>query len=220
MSEALLRELAEKIAREQFLSQWPIYLLMLAFAFVGGALASYFGSYFKKRGEALATKSDFYDLLTQLKATTVVTEEVKSKVSRLDWTTKERTILRRTKLEELLLKLHELADWQDTQRWSHIYSNETNTTISPLPKITLLLVLYFPELRIEVSTYLNLHRAIMIDLSKVKLTIIKNNNNLTNQSILRSNAAEVYLLQYREQLLSLSSIENNCYAIMNKLIND
>ena len=218
MSEALIRELAERIAREQFLSQWPIYLLMLAFAFVGGALASYFGSYFKKRGEALATKSDFNDLLIQIKATTAATEEVKYKISHIDWTKKERTILLRTKLEELLLKLHELADWQDSQRMSCLYSTAINFSGSPLPKVMLLVVLYFPDLKIEIVSYLNSHRKIMILLATWHLKIVSPSNTPETQNIIQANASGEYMEQYRGQLISLASIEDNCYKIMSQLV--
>ena len=218
MSESLLRELAERIAREQFLSQWPIYLLMLALAFVGGALASYFSSYFKKRGEALATKSDFNDLLIQIKATTAATEEVKLKVSHMDWTTKERTLLKRTKLEELLLRLHELADWQETKRLQLMYNGEPSPSLSPLPKVSLLLVLYFPDLRLEIGEYLNIHRKIMILLTETKLKILHANNDIDKINTIREPAAETFIEHYRTQLLALGSIENRCNIIMDHLI--
>jgi hypothetical protein len=216
MSESLLRELVEKIAHQQLLNQWPMYLLMLALAFIGGAAASYFGSYFKKRGESLATKTDFDNLLIQVKATTIATEEVKSKITHLDWTTKERTILRRTKLEELLLRLHELADWQESKRIELMFNGEQNHNLSPLPKVSLLIVLYFPELRFEIGEYLNLHRKAMILLSDTHLKVLGAKDE--QLIIIRSEASTAYLEQYKFQLQALNSIENQCHLIMNQLI--
>ncbi len=36
MSEALIREIAEKIAHEQLIAQWPVYLLMAAISLIIG----------------------------------------------------------------------------------------------------------------------------------------------------------------------------------------
>jgi hypothetical protein len=116
MSEPLLKELAAQIAQEQFLLQWPIYGLMLCLALVVGFCAAYIGAYAKKRGEAFATKADFYELLSQVKVTTAVAEEVKAKISHADWAAREERILRRAKLEDLVQAIHEVQRWQDEDR--------------------------------------------------------------------------------------------------------
>ena len=221
MSETLLRELAERIAREQFLSQWPIYLLMLLLAVAGGALASYCGSYFKKRGENLATKSDFDDLLAQIKATTTATEDVKSKISHLDWSTKERKVLLRNKLEELLHRLHELEDWQDEKRYIALYTDEKFIThSSTVSKATIIIALYFPELRQIVHDHIQMHRRIMILLSKARSEFfkLKSKNDYTGISLMQSKAEDDYIKIYTEQIYSLASINDKCHTIMNELI--
>jgi hypothetical protein len=219
MSEVLLRELAEKIAREQFLSQWPIYALMVLLAVVGGALASYFGSYFKKRGENLATKSDFNNLLAQIKATTIATEDVKARISHLDWSTKERKVLLRNKLEELLNRLHELEEWQDEKRHIALYTDEVFITHAAIvSKATILIALYFPELRQTVHDYLQMHRKIMILLSRARSDILKSKVNKTDISTIQNKALEGYIGIYTEQMLALASINDECHSIMNKLI--
>lgn len=78
MSETLLREIAERIAKEQFLLHWWVYCLMLAISFVFSIGGAYLGSYAKKRGEDFATKKSFEDLMSQLKATTDLVENIKS----------------------------------------------------------------------------------------------------------------------------------------------
>jgi hypothetical protein len=217
MNETILRELAERIAHEQFLSQWKIYLLMLALAFVGGALASYLDSYFKKRGENLATKADFNDLLNQLKVNTIATEEIKSKVSHTDWATREHRTIRRTKLEELLQRLHELAEWQDTQRLL-VFGDEMSALSSPSTKVELLYILYFPELRIEILEYLNMHKKVMLLLSNTKIKVIESNNNSIIMTKLRSTFATDYVSHYANQIQALALIENRCQVIMGQLI--
>lgn len=158
MSEALLRELAERIVREQFLLQWPIYGLMFAIAVVVVFIAAYLGAYAKKRGEAFATKADFRDLLDQLKATTAVAEEVKAQVSHADWATRELKTIRRVKLEELLQTVYELEAWQDLERSFRVFNSGNEPGRYPLPKIELLVGLYFPELRVIVNEYCVRHR--------------------------------------------------------------
>jgi hypothetical protein len=221
MSEALLRELAERIAREHFLSQWPIYTLMLILAFIGSALASYLGSYFKKRGENLATKTDFNNLLAQIKATTIATEDVKSKISNLDWSTKERKVLLRNKLEELLHRLHELEDWQDEKRYIALYTEEKFIThSSTVSKATIIIALYFPELRQIVHNHILLHRKIMILLSnsRAEFLKLKSKNDYAGIASMQNKAADDYLKIYTEQIYSLASINDECHTIMNELI--
>lgn len=219
MSEVLLRELAEKIAREQFLNQWPIYLLMLLLAVVGGALASYFGSYFKKRGENLATKSDFNNLLAQIKATTIATEDVKARISHLDWSTKERKVLLRNNLEELLNKLHELENWQDEKRHLALFTDEKFITHSAIvSNATILIALYFPELRQAVHDYFQMHRKIMILLANARLEILKLKSDPYAILALQNKASEEYQKIYTEQFFALASIDDKCHLIMNKLV--
>jgi hypothetical protein len=81
--------------------------LSLTFLAGGGLTAFVFaavgGAYFKKRGEALATKHDFADLVEQLRTTTAAAEEVRLALSNADWTAREWKNTRRVKLEEMLV---------------------------------------------------------------------------------------------------------------------
>jgi hypothetical protein len=73
-------------------------------------------SYFRTRGQNLATKHDFDELSKQLKANTKLVETIKSEVSQRDWVQREWTNLRRVKLEALLEKMPECEAYLDQRR--------------------------------------------------------------------------------------------------------
>jgi hypothetical protein len=91
-------------------------ILNLAIAALVSALTALGVSYFRTRGQKLATKHDFDELQKQLKANTELVETIKSEVSQHDWAQRERTTLRRLKLEALLEKVHECEDYLDRRR--------------------------------------------------------------------------------------------------------
>jgi hypothetical protein len=81
-------------------------LLVILNAVIAGLVSSLTAlgvSYFRTRGQNLATKHDFEELQKQLKANTELVETIKSEVSQRDWAQREWTNLRRVKLEALLV---------------------------------------------------------------------------------------------------------------------
>jgi hypothetical protein len=56
-------------------------LILLVLAVLVGLISAYLASYVKKKGENLATKEDFHELLRQLKLTTQATEQIKAQSS-------------------------------------------------------------------------------------------------------------------------------------------
>lgn len=218
MSETLIREIAERIAREQFLLQWPMYLLMVAIALVVGIAAAFIGAYAKRRGESLATKADFEELLLQLKATTAVAEEVKSKVSHADWAAREQKTLRRMKLEDLLQAVHEVQEWQDLDRCIRIFGSGKEPGASPLPKVERIAGLYFPELLVSVHAFCQLHRQMTISVLQAHQDIVGATNNLAAQQVARQNFATAWAPLYQSQLLNVAAIESQARGLMQELV--
>lgn len=218
MTETLLHQLAEKIAREQFLLQWPIHALMLAIALVVGFGAAYLGSYAKRRGETFATKADFADLLSQQKATTAVTEEVKARVSQADWATRELKTLRRVKLEEFLQAVYELQNWQDLEKSARVFDSGKDPGPSPLPKVELLVTLYFPELRAAAHECCQIHRRMAIEILQAHSSLLSTANDHSAQQNLRQQFANEWKALYQSQLESISVIERQSREIMAGLV--
>jgi uncharacterized membrane protein YraQ (UPF0718 family) len=89
MDTNLIREIASQIINEQIFQNWKFYSLTFAIAFVSAGMGSFIISYFKKRGENLATHSDLELIVDQLKQITQTTEAVKSEISQAEWKKKE-----------------------------------------------------------------------------------------------------------------------------------
>jgi hypothetical protein len=58
------------------------YLLVILIVLCTSAIGSFLGAYLKKKGESVATKEDFNDLIEQIKVQTKITEEIKGGVER------------------------------------------------------------------------------------------------------------------------------------------
>jgi hypothetical protein len=104
VDEATIQQIAaEVVARLPYGDRYWLVVYVVVAALVG-AVAALGTSYFRTRGQNLATKHDFDDLATkhdfdelqkQLKANTELVETIKAEVGQRDWTARERTSLRR-----------------------------------------------------------------------------------------------------------------------------
>lgn len=218
MSEALIREIAERVVQQQFLLQWPTYALMIAIALVSGFSGAYFGAYAKKRGEFHATRADFDALLAQVRATTTVAEEVKASVSHSDWAAREQRTLRRQKLEELIHSIYEVQAWQEQERDARIYESAKPSGLYPMPKTEVLAGLYFPELREEIQKFGTLHRALAMAILQSHSELLSAKGNPSEKQAARNRFADVWRPLYQDQLSCISEIETHAREIMAKLV--
>ena len=153
MTEADIAALAIRIADTSFALHWYQYLLIIACTFVGAAAGAYSSAYFRKRGETFATKADFETLLSQLRATTDMTEDIRRRVSHEGWLEQQRRSTRKEKLEELLKAAYEVHLWLDREK-DHVLFDETpNTLPDPTYKVAILEALYFRELGDQIRTF-------------------------------------------------------------------
>ena len=74
----LVRAVANEIVNQTIFENYRFYLLVVAISLVASAVGAFTVAYFKKRGESLATKADFAEMLRQLKDTTSLAEGIKS----------------------------------------------------------------------------------------------------------------------------------------------
>jgi hypothetical protein len=218
MSEALIREIAEKIIKEQFLIQWEYYTLLIALFLITGFGSAYIGAYARRKGETLATKADFNILLQQLTATTAIAEDVKSRISHADWATRERLVLRRIKLEELLQAVHELQIWQAEERSQRIFGANKAPGPSPLPRVQRIAGLYFPELKVAVIDFCQSHRKMSIALLTCEKELLEFQNNFLAQKAVREKFSQAWMLEHQAQLDLVLKIEKEAQKIMADLI--
>jgi hypothetical protein len=126
----------------------------------------------RTRGKNLAIlKGGFDNPQAQLPGKTATVETDKGAIGQEDWRTREWATLRRTKLEKLLIRVHDCEHFADQLR---------NTTLKehleqrdPLSELEVITTLYFPELKAQVDAYLGQCRAKRIDIFAVPSEIGK-----------------------------------------------
>jgi len=139
---------------------WPLAIQTVLMLLVAGS-AAYFGSYFRTRGQNLATKHDFTELRKQLSANTRLVESIKSEVSLRDWAQREHKTLRRTKLETLLDKTHECWAYLQRAHLSAIAGEPAPSERDHISELNTLANL-FPELDREANDFALICREQMI----------------------------------------------------------
>lgn len=151
MSEELIREIAQEIVRQMPpMGGWAYYVI-LVLCMVASA---FLGAYLRKRGETYATKADMEEVLKQLKETTQTVEEVRTAVAHQDWQSREWKTLRRTKLEELSISIHEIHATSLSYMREIIFAEQVASEELKGWKVVMLCMLYFPDLKGPVQKFL------------------------------------------------------------------
>jgi hypothetical protein len=132
-----------------------LMILNVVIAALVSALTALGVSYFRTRGQNLATKHDFDELQKQLRDNTKLVEAIKSEISRRDWAQREWTTLRRVKLEALLEKMHECEDYLDRRRDLAAEGKSGTPERKSINELDVLATLYFPELKNEVDLFVS-----------------------------------------------------------------
>src|SRR5262245_32814719 len=107
MDEVTIQKIAAEVARHLPSYAWMLLLVQVVILAAAAAVGAFFGEYLMTRGKNLATKADFVSLQDQLRANTELVETIKAEVGQKDWARREWANLRRTKLEELIEKMHD-----------------------------------------------------------------------------------------------------------------
>jgi|SRR5262245_45655755 len=156
MDKETIQQIAtEVVARLPYGDRYWLFLIVnvVVMALVG-SLAALGTSYFRTRGQNLATKHDFASLQEQLRTTTQAVETIKSEVGQKDWAQREWTNLRRTKLEALLEKMHDCDTYLDQHRHRFMEGKgpdpQQRDHLNDLDTIG---TLYFPELENEIYRF-------------------------------------------------------------------
>jgi hypothetical protein len=209
------KETIQQIAA-QVVAQLPLGLLTilnLVIIALVSALTALGVSYFRTRGQNLATKHDFDELLNQLKANTELVETIKSEVSQRDWARREWTNLRRIKLETLLEKVHDCHVYLDQQR-SSAYEGKLATpqrdSISELNA----LAAHFPELTSEADQFGIICREQMVLTANLGLAIVSS----PEDPLARQAAYDNYRNQLEKHYGKLLAAESALRAVARSLL--
>lgn len=146
MEADLIKQIANQVVKEQILLNWKFYMILASLYFLVYCLASFIKPYLGKRGEALAKKSDLGVLLNELRKSTELTENIKSKVDTESWILKEFNILKRQKLEELLILLYDYKMHINSDLNAKFFGGVEIDKRCPSDQATAIHKLYFPEL--------------------------------------------------------------------------
>jgi hypothetical protein len=152
-------------------------ILNLVIVALVSALTALGVSYFRTRGQNLATKRDFDELSKQLRANTELVETIKSEVSQRDWAQREWTNLRRIKLEALLDKMHECETYLDRAR-SEALGGKSERGPDVMNEFVTISTLYFPELKKEADEFYFGCKELIIKILDLAQAIHKAGNDL------------------------------------------
>jgi len=164
MDKVTIQEIAtEVVARLPYGDRYWLFLLvnMIVVALVG-VLAVLGTSYFRTRGQNLATRHDFVELQKQLKANTELVETIKAEVGQKDWAQREWANLRRIKLEELMEKIHDCEAVLDRLKSRAIEGDFEAGERDPVSQLDAIRTLYFPKLGNEVYRFSRNWRALTV----------------------------------------------------------
>ena len=243
----MITKIANEIINETILLNWKFYGLLILITFVTTCISSYIFPYIAARAKFLATKADFNLLLAQVETTTEVTESIKTAISHSDWVLKEFKLLKRSKLEELLITLYDIEEWIKDEANNVLFMEGNKKSVSPIKKLNLIGILYFTELKTEISNFDKCYReaeifilsegqklnAFDFDKKKIQLEIdfaMEHKPEILDDLLLKSKvineqlkvvikeASEKYVEMYKVKLEAVSAIENKASMLMQDYI--
>lgn len=218
MQDKLLQEFVSAIASAEFHLHWSTYVVALLVSLLGAYLGSFLAGFAKRRGENYATKADFNELLDQLKRTTAVAEEVRTRVAHADWVSREQKTIRRGKLEQLIDLMHDTVKWQDSYRSAHIFQDGQDPGPSPINRFETIAFLYFPELSEATHGFGMKHKMISSEMLGCRSRLIDARDDHQQGMIARSEFGEEFKRLNMEQFLIMANVAESARVVMKDLV--
>lgn len=217
MDSSQIAKMVADIVDQKILYNGYVYLLLIAFALINVGATALFSGYFKKRGEALATKAVFDEIINQLQITTEVTAQIKSAIDHSDWITREWNAVRRQKLEELLDNTSKLEDMLKRQSDKSLLRKEVVVDYVPLERIRTLSTLYFPEFKeLTINVLLAHRRADSSILGAAKVLQLVGDDEMSRERVLNDHLRE-YLPLNQANLLVVRDLHDAAAELMQNL---
>lgn len=187
-----VRQIATDAVSGRALDDPWFYLAVLCTTAVASALGSFISSYFKKRGEAFATKADFDELLEQLKQSTHLAEKIKADIQSRHGEAASVRALLRDRTESLVMATFDLELWLEQARSKAIEGQSFEVSASPLSKISALRDIYFPEILVEYRDFYHRHNVYVQWILSVQAARLQNQDNLEPVRALLARFEEIY----------------------------
>lgn len=164
MNTDLITEISQAVVTQQLLLNWHFYFILIAIYGLVFFVQNWLGAVLKGKGERFATKSDFDQILEQLKVTTAAAKSIEVSLSHNDWTLKEFKTVRRIKLEEVMTALYTSLDWLESMKAAKFFKGVERTDPSPIDKFRIVCLLYFPELKALAWQIYTTHQSVAVSI--------------------------------------------------------
>lgn len=150
------------------------YLLVVAISLVSSVATAFLSAYFKRRGEALATKAAFDEILDQLRASTHASEDIRADIqARYGAAATARQVLRE-KTEAIIVATVDLDLWFEQARGKAIRGETPEVGGSPIGKISAWIELHFPEAKERFSELYETHSSYARWLLELQIAALEN----------------------------------------------
>ena len=214
MLDPILRDAIDEIVRGAMLQNWPFYGLVAAIALLSTVIGNAISSYARTRGQTLATKADFEEILRQLQASTKATEDIKASVQHSDWLSREWKVVRRTKLEELLDSAYAAELWLKAYRDRWIFQTTGELGPDPIDKARRLCALYFPELRVTVAALRVTHSAAFVCIVEARQELTAAGKDLSARQKVLDSMIEAWGTHRHAVVGAISDLETQAAELM------
>lgn len=193
MTPEQIEVVVKAVAEQRAIADWWFHLVFFLATVVMSAFGAYFGAYWKKRGEHFATKQDFESLLDQITQTTKATTAIRSQIEHADWTRKEYITLKRQKAEALLGSVQKTMAYIDATSMKVFYGDLQELDTNPGKEVSMLVVLYFPELLKEALVFGGQCSLVMSRFLDYQRDVVVAKQNSQDISLIRTKAQDEFL---------------------------
>ena len=177
-----------------------------------GSLAKAGEAYAARKGENLATKEDFNQLLEQLRRNTEATEQIRTEIAHEDWTVREWKAARARKLEELIAAVNECHDWLQATRLEIRRGEDPNLWRNhPALRARALQAIYFPDLQERVEVFIKKCEIALNELLAIK----KRQFQLMRDGESLENCLRQMEGKYADQANKMDGVHSEIYELVN-----
>jgi hypothetical protein len=184
-------DVARLIAEGKVADDYRFFVILIALGILAALVLWFVAPYLGERGKLLALAEKLQDRLAEIRQTTEVAENVRTRIAHSDWTTKEYKILLRNKLEHLMSAAYKAKAATETDsNFLHENSHLNLASKEPALEVQLLSAMYFEVLGAEVNSFMlahtNFSQWLISARSKIAVAKLTVDHEKKNTEIIRS----------------------------------